>query len=447
MKLEQTALSASRDTGAKAVRPRVIVVGGGFAGVSAAQALGNKGVDVLLLSRADYHGFWMLLYQVASAQLAPETITTPVAGLLRRYGNVRFQRAEVLGVDLERRLVRTAEAELPYDYLVLAAGSVTHYFGNEGYRAGAPGLHDLAEAERLRDRVLGAFERAAGEPDPVRRAALMTVVLVGGGPTGVELAGAFAELIRGPLARAHPALDMAGARVILVEGAGDILGTFPAGLRRGARRKLEGLGVELRLGAAVTAIEGERVALSDGSSLAAGTVVWAAGVRAAPLADALGVALGRGARVRVTPALNLAERAEVFVTGDMAYLERSPGEPYPMVAQVALQMGKAAGRNILALAAGREPRPFRYFDFGQMAMVARGAGLFDSHGVRFGGPLGWLLWLGVHLLYLPGLRNRLRALASWGAGLAGRGGAGSARGAAASPGSPTGRADMPAPMR
>jgi NADH dehydrogenase len=316
-------------------------------------------------------------------------------------------------VDLQRKLVQTADRQISYDYLILAAGSATHYFGHDRFQAHSLSLHDLDEAERLRDRVLAAFAQAAAEADPARRAALMTVIVVGGGPTGVELAGAFAELIRGPLARDYPALDMAAARVVLVEGGDAILATFPAGLRRSARRALERRGVELKLGAPVTGVEAGRVTLADGSALAGSTVVWAAGVRSAALADALGVALGRAGRVAVEPTLNLPGYPEVFVVGDMAYLQGYRGGAYPMVAQVAMQMGKWAAYNIRAQVAGRSPRPFRYFDFGQMAMVGRGAALFDSFGLRLAGIVGWLLWLGVHLFYLPGLGNRLVALASW----------------------------------
>ena len=398
---------------AAARRPRVVIVGAGFGGLSAARALGNHDVDVLILSRTNYHGFWMMLYQVAAAQLEGEAIATPVRKLLRRYPNIRFQVADVRGVDLERKLLQTSDQTIAYDFLILAAGSATYYFGNDGYSAYTHSIHDLDEAARLRDQVLRAFELAAQEPDPARRAALMSIVVIGGGPTGVELAGAFAELIHGTLAGDYPSLDMRAARVVLVESQDTILGSFPAGLQRSARRKLERLGVELRLGVAVTDVDAERVVLADGSLLAAHTIVWAAGVRSAPLADALGVALGRNARVRVEPTLRLPGHPEVFVVGDMAYLEGYHGSAYPMVAQVALQMGKWAGRNLLAQLAGRQPAPFRYFDIGQMAIVGRGAALFDSTGLHLAGIIGWLIWLGVHLFYLPGMRNRLAVLLNW----------------------------------
>lgn len=401
----------ARDKSAR--RPRVVIVGAGFGGISAARALGNRGVDVLLLSRTNYHGFWMMLYQVAAAQLEPEAIASPVRKLLRRYRNAEFRVADVRGVDLARKLVRIDGEEIPYDYLVLAAGSATTYFGHDQFSAHTLSIHDLQEAERLRDQVLMAFEQAAREPDPRRRARLMSIAIVGGGPTGVELAGAFAELIHGSLRKDYPTLDMSAARVTLIDGGSTILNTFPASLQRSARRKLERLGVELRLGSAAANVDDDRVTLADGSALDAHTIVWAAGVRGAPLADAIGVALGRGGRVRVEPTLNLPAHPEVFVVGDMAYLEGYHGAPYPMVAQVAMQQGKQAAKNILELAGGRVPKPFRYFDIGQMAIVGRWSAVLSTFGMRFGSMIGWLIWLFIHFVYLPGVRNRLTVLTNW----------------------------------
>lgn len=394
-------------------RPRVVIVGAGFGGINAARALGNRGVDVLMLNRTNYHGFWMMLYQVAASQVEPEAIARPVHTMLRRYDNIQFQVANVEHVDLERKIVTTVDEDIPYDYLVLAAGSTTHYFGNNSYRHSTLALHDIDEAVHLRDTVLAAFEQASHETDPVRREALMTIVVIGGGPTGVELAGAFRELVCGSLAKDYPHLDMSAARVVLVEATPNILGSFPKSLQRSARRKLERVGVELRLGVGVVDASGGVITLADGNVYKAETMVWAAGVRAAPLADALGVALGRGARVSVKPTLNLNDHPEVFVVGDMAYLENAQGAPYPMVAQVAIQMGKRAGANILALQKGVELRPFSYFDFGQLAMIGRGGALLDSYGVHVAGFLGWCVWLAVHLFYLPGLRNRLVVLLDW----------------------------------
>jgi NADH:quinone reductase (non-electrogenic) len=421
-KIKQTALveapteyivapgSVERPTG----RPRVVIVGAGFGGLNAARALAGADVDVLVLDRNNYHGFWPLLYQVATAGLESEAIAYPVRAILRKHRNVAFQMVEVRGADFERRQVITDGDPIEYDYLILAAGSANNYFGNDALAEQTYGLKDLNDAERLRNRVLSAFERAVREPDAARRAALLTFVIVGGGPTGVELAGAFAELIRHVLRKDYPMLDVAQARVLLVEANDRILASFPPALQRSALKRLQKMGVEVRLGTAVASVDGEQVVFKDGTQLAAGAVVWAAGVRAAGLSDALDVPRARGARVRVAPTLNLPERPEVFVVGDMAYLEGYKGDQaYPMVAQVAIQMGRRAARNILAQVGGQPMRPFHYFDKGQMATIGRRAAVLDAFGVRLGGFFAWLGWLFIHLMYLVGFRNRLIVLANW----------------------------------
>jgi NADH dehydrogenase len=395
-------------------RPQVVVVGAGFGGLSVARALAKADADVLMLDRNNYHGFWPLLYQVATAGLEPEAIAYPARAILRKYANTSFRLAEVRGVDFEQKLVLIDGEPIPYDYLVLAAGSANNYFGNAALAAKTFGMKDLDEAERLRNHVLLAFERAVSERDPARRAALLTFVIVGGGPTGVELAGAFVELIRHVLRKDYPMLDVAQARVVLVEAGERILASFPASLQRNALRRLKKMGVELRLQTAVADVRDGEVRFKDGTTLAAETVVWAAGVRSAQIADTLPVALGRGARVKVAPTLALPERPEVFVIGDMAYLEGyKQGQAYPMVAPVAIQQGKRAGRNILALIAGEPQQPFRYFDKGQMATIGRRAAVFDAFGVRLTGFLAWIGWLFVHLIALIGFRNRLIVLANW----------------------------------
>jgi NADH dehydrogenase len=396
-------------------RPRAVVVGGGFGGLNAARTLARHNVDVLLLDRNNYHGFWPLLYQVATAGLEPESIAYPVRAILRKHRNADFQMAEVRGVDFENKRVLTDGAAIDYDYLVLAAGSANNYFGNDALARSTFGMKDIDEAETLRNHVLSCFERAVRETDDERRQALLTFVIVGGGPTGVELAGAFAELIGHVLKRDYPALDVKSARVVLVEAMGSILATFPPRLQRNALRKLGKMGVEVRLNTAVASVEGERARFKDGSELAAGTVVWAAGVRAAALTDALNVQQGRGARVMVEPTLNLHDHPEVFVIGDMAYLEgfKNSTAPYPMVAQVAIQQGKQAAKNIAALARGKPMQPFRYFDFGSMATIGRSSAVFDAFHIRLVGLLAWLGWLFIHLLYLIGFRNRLVVVANW----------------------------------
>jgi NADH dehydrogenase len=416
-----TATTAERPTSGQAAgtvrtgrRPRVVIVGAGFGGLHAARALGNGGVDVLLLDRNNYHGFWPLLYQVATAGLEPEAIAYPVRAIVRRYANVNFLMAEVVGVDFERRLVLTEGPSVPYDYLILAAGSANNYFGNQSLAETTFGLKDIDDASRLRNQIISSFERAVWETDPARRQALTTVAVIGGGPTGVELAGALVELLRHPLQRDYPHLDLANARVILIEASNEILTPFPASLRAKALRRLQRMGVDVRLNHRVAGVSGGRIELDDRESLAAETVIWAAGVRAAELADRLQVERARGARVKVQPTLALAGHPEVFVVGDMSYLEGYKGsQPYPQLAPVAIQQGKQAARNILALQAGRPGEPFRYQDRGTMATIGRSVAIMDAYGLRIIGRVAWWGWLLVHLMWLIGFRNRLVVLANW----------------------------------
>jgi len=395
-------------------RPRVVVVGAGFGGLSVARTLARADVDVLVLDRNNYHGFWPLLYQVATAGLEPESIAYPARAILRKYANADFLMAEVRSVDFERKLVLTDGAPIAYDYLVLAAGSANNYFGNDQLAEHTFGMKDLNEAEQLRSQVLLAFERAVREPDEQKRAALLTFVIVGGGPTGVELAGAFAELIRHVLRKDYPMLDVGQARVILVEAGDRVLASFPPKLQRRALQRLRKMGVEVRFGAAVAMADDTTVTFKDGRTLATNTVVWAAGVRGARLADALNVALGRGARVKVEPTLNIPGRPEVFVIGDMADLQSyKNGLSYPMVAPVAIQQGQQAADNILAQIDKRPQRAFRYFDKGQMATIGRRSAVFDAFGIRMSGFIAWIGWLFVHLIELIGFRNRLIVLSNW----------------------------------
>jgi NADH:quinone reductase (non-electrogenic) len=397
-----------------ATRPRVVIVGAGFGGLHAARALGGSGVDVLVVDRNNYHGFWPLLYQVATAGLEPEAIAYPVRAILREYPNVDFRLAEVRGVDFGRRVVLTDGESISYEYLIVAAGSANNYFGNEALAGQTFGLKDIDEAERLRNRILCCFESAAHEMDPARRAALLTFVVVGGGPTGVELAGALVELFRYVLRKDYPMFEARSARVVLVEASDRVLAPFHPSLQLSARRRLERIGVKVMLGKPVESVAAGVVRFKDGTALAAETVIWAAGVRGARLADALGMPLERGARVKVTPTLNLAARPEVFVIGDMAYLEGyGGGKPFPQVAPVAIQQGQQAARNILAHLAGEPMRAFRYRDRGMMATIGRNAAILESYGIRLSGRVAWFGWLFVHLLWLIGFRNRLVVLANW----------------------------------
>ncbi len=394
--------------------PRVVIVGSGFGGLNAARALAGKGVNVLVLDRNNYHGFWPLLYQVATAGLEPESIAYPVRAIFRRYPNIHFHMAEVRSVDLDRRTVHTTSGTYTYDYLILAAGSANNYFGKPEIALHTFGLKDIDEAEHLRNHLLMAFEAAAGQPDPRLRQELLTFAIVGGGPTGVETAGAFSELIRHVLSKDYPELDVTRSRIVLIEASDRLLAAFPDNLQQSARRQLERMGVEVRLNSPVQSVQDGLIMFKDGSTLRATIVVWAAGVRASMLADSLGVPQGKQGRVRVLPTLNLPDHPEVFVIGDMAYLETYKGnQDYPMVAQVAIQQGKHAAHNILAHVQGRPLTPFKYFDMGTMATIGRRFALMDAFGVRMSGFLAWLGWLFIHIIYLIGFRNRVIVLTDW----------------------------------
>jgi NADH dehydrogenase len=396
-------------------RPRVIIIGAGFGGIHAARELGGKPVDVLMIDRNNYHGFWPLLYQVATAGLEPESVAYPVRAIIRKFSNIGFMMAEVTGVDLERKVVRTPTHELPYDYLIIAAGSANNYFGNDSLAEHTYGLKEIEDAELLRNTMLSNFEYAVAETDPRLRQKLMTLVVVGGGPTGVELAGAFTELINHVLVRDYPMLDIGEARVVLVEASDKVLAAFPPRLQANAINRLKTMGVEVRLKAAVATVQDGKVTFADGSVVEAGVVVWAAGVRAAPIADVLGLKQARGARIPVTSTLNLASHPEVFVIGDMAYLEgyKKEGQAYPMVAPVAIQMGERAAKNLVARVRHKPMKPFTYFDKGNMATIGRKAAVLDAFGIRLTGLLAWMGWLVVHLLFLVGFRNRVVVLLNW----------------------------------
>lgn len=401
-------------------RPRVVIIGAGFGGLSSVHALGGKDVDVLVIDRNNYHGFWPLLYQVATAGLEPESVAYPVRAIIRRYSNVSFMMAEVVRIDLVEKLVYTSTTALPYDYLIIAAGSANNYFGNDTLSEHTFGLKDVEDAELLRNTVLANFEYAVSEADPQIRQRLMTLVVVGGGPTGVELAGAFVELVNHVLVHDYPMLDIREARVVLVEAGATVLSSFAPDLQANALSRLRKMGVEIRLHTAVASVEHDRVSFADGSSMDAAVVVWAAGVKGAPLAETLGIQLARGGRIPVRSTLNLGDHPEVFAVGDIAYLEdlrmRRQGRgpiPFAMVAPVAAQMGTLAARNILAYRYRRELRPFSYFDKGNMATIGRRSAVLEAFGVRLVGYLAWVGWLVVHLMFLVGFRNRVVVFLNW----------------------------------
>lgn len=393
-------------------RPRVVIVGAGFGGLWAARALAFAPVDTLLLDRNNYHVFLPLLYQVAAAELEPEDIAYPVRNILRDLPNVAFRMTQAIGFDLDARTVAAADCLIPYDFLIVAAGSASHFFGVPGAEECAFPLKTLEEAVALRNHILARFERALHEREPRRRRRMLCFAIVGGGATGVEFAGALAELIRGPLARDYRSLDLGEVRVILVEAQDGVLPGMPENLRAYSLARLERIGLEVRLRAAVTRVTPEAVHLSDGSEIETETVVWTAGVRGEPVGQAGGLPEARGGRVAVLPTLQVPGHPEVYAIGDIAAVEGTQG-PLPMMAPVAIQQGVAAARNILRQRSDSEPLPFRYRDPGVMVILGRNAAVARVGGHSFTGFPAWLLWLIVHIVKLIGFRNRLFVLINW----------------------------------
>ena len=391
--------------------PRVVVVGGGFGGLYAAQALGRAAVDVTLVDRRNHHLFQPLLYQVATAGLSAPDIASPIRGILRRQRNTTVWLAEVHDLDLERHLVITDHGPLAYNALILAPGSTHSYFGHDEWAPFAPGLKDIGDAFEIRRRVLLAFENAEHEPDPERRRAWLTFAIVGAGPTGVELAGALQEIAKCTLARDFRNFDPASARIALIDAAPRVLATFSPNLSARAAAILEMRGIELMLERTVTSIDAYGVRMG-GVGLEARTVLWAAGVQASPLGRCLGVALDRGGRVLVERDLSVPGHPDVFVIGDLCAFEQDGGW-LPGVAQPALQEGRHAARNALRILADDPTVPFHYRDRGIMATIGRAAAVARVGRFEFAGFPAWLLWVGIHIWYLIGFRNRLVVMIEW----------------------------------
>lgn len=393
--------------------PQVVIIGAGFGGLKAARALADAPVHVTLIDRNNYHLFQPLLYQVATAGVAPEEIAYPVRAVFRRQQNLDFQLAEVRRIDLAQRRLVTQHGELGYDYLILAAGGQTHFFGMESLERNAFDLKELGDAVAIRNHVLRLFEQAALEPDAARRRAMLTFVVAGGGPTGVESAGALSELIRLVLAKDFPRLKINEARVLLLEAGDRLLPAMAADLSAATVRALREKGVHVRFGAAVSGYDGRTITLREGEPIPADTLIWAAGVRAAALTETLGLRLARQARVPVTPTLQLAGHPEVFVIGDAAYFEDERGQALPMVAPVATQQADAATANLRALLAGAPLRQFRYRDPGSMATIGRNRAVAQIGPIKLHGFIAWAAWLFVHLMKIVGFRNRLVVLVNW----------------------------------
>lgn len=390
----------------------VVVVGGGFGGLETARRLERDDVKVTLIDRQNYHLFQPLLYQVATAGLSPGDIASPIRNLVASRPNVEVRMGDVVGVDLANRRVKLADGELSYDSLVLAAGVRHSYFGKSQWEGDAPGLKTLDDALEIRRRVLLAFENAEREDDPVKRAGWLTFVVVGGGPTGVELAGAISELARFTVAKDFRRFDPRTAKVVLVEAGPRVLAAFDTGLSGKARASLEKLQVDVRLQTRVQDVTSEGVQLPDGF-LPAKTVLWAAGVEAPPLSKTLGVETDRSGRIKVQPDLSIPNHPNAYVIGDLAWFPLPDGSSLPGLAPVALQQGKHVAEVIGAGLDGQPKQPFEYLDKGIMATVGRASGIAQAGSLRLSGMLGWLAWLFIHILFLIGFRNRVVVLLQW----------------------------------
>jgi NADH dehydrogenase len=415
-------------------RPRIVIVGCGFGGLEAARALAGAPVDVTVVEKTNHHLFQPLLYQVATAGLAAPSIAAPARLLFRRQANVTTLLGEVTGIDAAARSVQLADGErLGYDHLIVAAGATHSYFGHDDWAVHAPGLKTLADAFEIRRRVLLAFEAAEREHDPAKRRALLTFVVIGAGPTGVEMAGTLAEIARHTLTGEFRRITPSDAEVLLVEGGARVLQAMPPALSERAREQLQALGVRVRLAALVTRIDAEGLdILLDANTpqarterIASRCITWAAGVAASPLgrlvADATGASLDRAGRVQVQPDLSLAGHPEISVVGDLAaamsHVPGQPPKPVPGVSPGAKQMGRCAAANVLARTAGRAAQPFRYRDWGNLATIGRHSAVADVPTpfgqLRFSGYFAWLFWLFVHIFFLIGFRNRLIVLMDW----------------------------------
>ena len=395
--------------------PHVVIVGGGFGGLSAAKVFRRQPVRVTLLDRRNHHLFQPLLYQVATATLSPGDIASPIRWIFRKQRNLRVLLGEASNIDVGARRITLADgATLDYEYLIVATGASHAYFGHEEWAPFAPGLKTLEDAIEIRTRMLLAFERAERETDPERQRRLLTFVTVGGGPTGVELVGTLAEIARQTLRHEFRSIDTSRARIVLVEAGPTILPAFPEKLRDAARESLQRLNVEVRENTTVTGIDAGGVDFGS-ERLEAGTVMWAAGVAASPIVRTLGVPIDRAGRAVVNADLSIPGHPEVFVVGDAAAFTHGSGRPLPGVAQVAMQGAAQAARNVLRLIEHQPTRTFEYRDRGSLAIVGRGSAIADLGWARFAGLLAWFIWLFIHIFMLIGFRNRLTVMLQWGA--------------------------------
>ncbi|MEO6568789.1 MAG: NAD(P)/FAD-dependent oxidoreductase [Opitutaceae bacterium] len=392
--------------------PHVVIIGAGFGGLEAAKILGNDPVRVTVIDRTNHHLFQPLLYQIATAALSPADIAAPIRGVLGKFRNIEVMLADVRSIDVAGRKVITGEREIAYDYLILATGSRHSYFGNEQWEKLAPGLKSLEDAIEIRRRLLLAFEYAEKMTDDAARCAAMTFAIIGGGPTGVEIAGAIAEIARYTLAKDFRHINPGDARVILIEGGDRVLGGFPEDLSASALRQLNALGVEVITGAHAKNLTEEGLEVS-GKFIPCRVKIWAAGNAASALGQALGVPVDRAGRVIVEDDLTIPGHPEVQVIGDLALFSHQGGKPLPGVSPVAIQQGRHAAHNVLAMVDDRKPQRFWYWDKGSMATIGRNKAVADLNYVHFSGFPAWLAWLLVHVIFLVGFRNRVAVLLQW----------------------------------
>ncbi len=399
---------------------QVVILGGGFGGLDAARGLARAPVDVTLIDRHNYHLFQPLLYQVATASLSPGDIASPIRWVLRKQRNVEVLLANAEAIDVAARRVRLDHGgTLAYDFLIVATGAAHAYFGHPEWASRAPGLKTLDDAIEIRRRVLLAFEAAERETEPAAQRRLLTFVIVGGGPTGVELAGALAEIARHSLAKDFRRIKPESARIVLLEGSPHVLSTFPDPLRERARDSLARLGVEVQTASLVTGVDADGVtwrpaapADAPAERISAETVMWAAGVAASPVGSSLGVPLDRAGRVPAEPTLRVPGHPEIFVVGDICALMQD-GHPLPGVAQVAMQQGAHAARNVLHAVRGEPLEPFRYHDYGNAATIGRGAAIVDTPRFTLWGFPAWVFWIFLHIFWLIGFRNRIAVMSEW----------------------------------
>jgi NADH dehydrogenase len=393
--------------------PHVVVIGAGFGGLEAAKKLAKAPVRITIIDRYNYHLFQPLLYQVAIAGLVPSQIAYPLRWIFRKQNNVDIHMAEVRSIDFESRYVKVDGSVIAYDYLILAVGGQTNFFGMSEVEHHGFQLKNVASAVETRNHLLRMFEEASREVDPERRRALLTFVVVGGGPTGVETAGALAELITHVMAKDYPYMDLNDVRVLLIEAASSLMMAYPDELRKSTYNLLRSKNVEIMLNTRLLDYNGLHITLADESMIHTHTLIWTAGVRSAEIIDRLGVPQASGGRIRVEPTLQLPGHPEVFVVGDAAYLENGNGQPLPMLATVAQQEARAAAGNLQKILKGETPRPFHYKDPGLLATIGRNAAVARIWGMSFSGFIAWVIWVVLHIYRIIGVRNRLLVMINW----------------------------------